>query len=76
MHLGQVDVTPIATTHLNIRFNSIVSTLSSVSSFIADIYSRVLWCSMLDPIISIEEKQSILCEYNEYLPSLLSTHLY
>ncbi len=69
MHLGQVDVTPIATTQLYTRFNSIV--IHSVCFFlsIADIYSRVLWCSMLDPIISIEEKQSILCEYNEYPPS-------
>ncbi len=44
--------------------------------FVADIYSRALWYSVLDPNTSIEEKQSTLCEYNKYLLSLsLSTHL-
>ncbi len=61
---------PLQTTLIHqIQFHCILI-LSAFSSFIADIYSRVLWCSMVDPISSIEEKQSILCEYNEYLPSL------
>ncbi len=34
----------------------------------AVVYTRVMWCGILDPNIPTEEKQAILFEYNKYSP--------
>ncbi len=85
MHLGQVQMLPPFckyTLRHQVQCHDNESLRSP--SFVADVYSRVLWFCMLDPNTSFEEKQSILCEYNEYLPllslslslSLSHTHTY
>ncbi len=46
-----------------------VGLLYVVCLVVAAIYSRVLYCGIVDPNASIEEKQSILHEYNKYITS-------
>ncbi len=46
-----------------------------VGWLIAAIYSRVLYCGILDPNTSIEEKQFILHEYNKYIQCPQSSYL-
>ncbi len=41
----------------------------------ADIYSRVLYCGIMDPNTPIQEKHFILREYNKYMSSPIPYHL-
>ncbi len=50
-------------THTHFRYSTFVCLV------FADIYSRVLYCGIMDPNTPIQEKQFILREYNKYMSS-------